>query len=249
MRTNGKISAAVLFLVLMGVTSSLAGSYVSWKGGFHITYPDQWHQIDYQTVDVFLFSNMADKSVLDYEAVFADTASRPFFQGTYLIVAIDSTGKLSDNQVDSVLQNLGKTFGRNVRRFSTDNLPIKLKSKSPVYDAENKLVTVLNDIVQDGKVIKKNLMMMKFYDKGTASFYLYTPDSLFEKGKSILDDIVGSFSTENLEDAATQPELKVTNITPDESSTEEENDKSNRIYLYLGVALVLIMIIVIRRLR
>jgi hypothetical protein len=249
LRTHGTIALALLLVILASPTI-LADNYVSWKGGFYITYPDHWKQIDYQTVDVFLYVNKADQDALDYEAVFADSSSRPFFEGSYVILTLDTVAEMSQLYIDSTLRDLEQTFNRSFTYTPVADFLANPETNILNYDDEKRLVTILNDIVRDGQVIKKNLMMMQFYEKGMASFYLYSPDSLYEQARGLLHDMVTSFSTENIEAAAESPIVRVADAAPKQETVQpDDSEDSSKIYLIVGVALAMILFVVIRRLK
>jgi len=230
--------------------TGLADNYVSWKGGFYITYPDHWKQIDYQTVDVFLYVNKADQDALDYEAVFADSSSRPFFEGSYVILTLDTVAEMSQLYIDSALRDLEQTFKRSFTYSPVADFLANPETNILNYDDEKRLVTILSDIVRDGQVIKKNLMMMQFYEKGMASFYLYSPDSLYEQARGLLHDMVTSFSTENIEAAVESQIVRVADAAPKQETVQpDDSEGSTKIYLIVGVALAMILFVVIRRLK
>lgn len=240
-----RIVTAALLLMMISSSVVLAENYVSWTGGFYVTLPDDWEQVDYQTVDAFLISNQAGSDVLDYDAAFAPSRSIPFFTGNYMILTVDTVGELTQTQIDSVLNQMRKTFGRDIKYYPVADFLSDLKSNAPSYDADNKLVTVVSDIVQQGQATKKLMNMIKFYERGLATFYFYSPDSLFDQSKDIFKDIVQSFSTEDIEAAAGQQEVRVADIDSEEIIEESENGDSLPIVLYIVPISILIVIIII----
>jgi hypothetical protein len=243
------IFVAVAIMLIGSITVS-AKNYVSWAGGFYIVIPDDWEQIDYQTVDAFLISNQAGRDVLNYDAVFAPSTSVPFFVGNYLIVTIDTVGQLSETQIDSVLGVMGATFGKNVRYYPVADFLADMKSNAPSYDPEKKLATVVNDIVRRNEVTKKLMLMTKFYEKGLATFYFYSPDSLFEQSKQAVSEIVQSFSTEDLEAAAGRAEVRVADVDVDDDDDPKSDDGSispSTWVPFVGIIAVLIAIIAGKR--
>ncbi len=240
-----RIVTTALLLMMISSSVVLAENYVSWTGGFYVTLPDDWEQVDYQTVDAFLISNQAGSDVLDYDAAFAPSRSIPFFTGNYMILTVDTVGELTRTQVDSVLNQMRKTFGRDIKYYPVADFLSDLKSNAPSYDADNKLVTVVSDIVQQGQATKKLMNMIKFYERGLATFYFYSPDSLFDQSKDIFKDIVQSFSTEDIEAAAGQQEVRVADIDSEEIIEESENGDSLPIVLYIVPISILIVIIII----
>lgn len=246
--------AVFTLIILTGFLSALtvsAENYVSYEGKFYITIPDDWTQVDYRTVDAFLTRNQASTETFQYEAVFAPKTSLPFFANDYLILNVDPVGEMSQESIDSVLTELKKIFGKSIKYDPVSNLMADLKSSTPVYDEKTKTVSILNRIVEKGQPVKKNLLVMKFYDQGIASFYFYSPDSLYEQSRQVLLDILNSFSTENYKDAAPKENLKIADV--DKRDYEAENpvrktaSGNNKNLLFWAVAAVLIFIIIARR--
>lgn len=243
----------IICLLLLAIVAAASGAgetqtYVSLKGDFYIAYPDDWAQVDYWLVDAYLLRNKMDTAVLDYEAAFAFKDAPHFFSGDYLILTVDTVGELKDWQIDSVLIELVRSFGRRVRHSPTADYLANLEPNLPNYDTLTKTVTILNEVAEQ-QVLKKSLLMMKFYERGVATFYFYSPDSLFETSKYLFEQIVASLSTENVEDALPKEQLKVADLEDPEGVHEDENKKSKKIYLYIGAALVLLIVVLIRRLK
>ena len=244
----------IIWLLLLTIVVASSGAaetqtYVSLKGGFYIEYPDDWAQVDYWLVDAYLLRNKMDTAVLDYEAAFAFKDAPHFFSSDYLILTVDTVGELKEWQIDSVLIELVRSFGRRVRHSPTADYLANPEPNLPNYDTLTKTVTILNEVAERQQVLKKNLLMIKFYERGIATFYFYSPDSLFETSKSLFEQIVTSFSTENVEDALPKEQLKVADLEDAEGVNEDDNKKSKKIYLYIGAALVLLIVILIRRLK
>lgn len=243
----------IMWMLLLTIVAVASGAretqtYVSLKGDFYIEYPDDWAQVDYWLVDAYLLRNKMDTVVLDYEAAFAFKDAPHFFSGDYLILTVDTVGELRDWQIDSVLIELIRSFGSKVRHSPTGDFLANLEPNLPNYDTLTKTVTILNEVAEQ-QVPKKSLLMMKFYERGVATFYFYSPDSLFETSKYLFEQIVASLSTENVEDALPKEQLKVADLEDPEGVHEDENKKSKKIYLYVGAALVLLIVVLIRRLK
>ena len=112
------ILSTILLAVMiasLAVPGLSAKSYVSLKGGFHIQIPDNWSQLDYNTVDAFLYRNQADRATIDYEAAFTVDDLVPFYASSYLILDVDTAGDFSNKQIDSVLNVLAVTFDEKVK--------------------------------------------------------------------------------------------------------------------------------------
>lgn len=222
-----------LVALLPGYTA--AESYVSLNGDFYITYPDDWYQVDYNTVDYYLYNVQADRESFQYEAVLAERKAVPFYNGNYLILTLDLVGKLDNRQIDSLLADLDSTFGDNKQIYPPGNLLSDLKPGTIYYDRANKTITMLNDIEDSSQVVKKNIWLLKIYDKGIANFYFYSPDSVYEASKPIFNDIVSSFSTENIEQAIPREDLKMADV----------NRKASRFGVTTSIILLAVILIII----
>jgi len=202
-----------VFLILSGISVFGQGQhYVSLAGNFYITYPDDWEKIDPQIVDAFLLRSGAGKTTLNYDAAFCPKGSVPFYNGPYFILTVDAKGEYTDSQIDSVLNILQQSFGEKVKYFPVANFIADLKSNTPMYDKDKKVVTILNDIYEKGQLLKKHLLVMKFFKKGLATFYFYAPDSLFEPSSQVLYKILDSFSYGNIDSVIPTETLKVADL-------------------------------------
>lgn len=246
------ILSLVTALILANVVS--AKHYVSFNGKFYITYPDDWQQIDYNTVDAYLLQFGASEASLRYEAVFAPEASDPFFDGSYLILNVDTVGEFDQHSIDSVFAELQSVFGKGKKYFPVRDLKQNLKSSSPVYNEKTKTITVLNDIVHEGFPPLKNLLAMKFYEHGVASFYFYTRDSLYAPSRKMFIQIVQSLDTENIEGALEKETLTLARVEDRELKTSDlvEQEKTGKksktgFNVAIFVALIVVIIVVTRR--
>ncbi len=238
------IGTLLLASLLVAVETVGANTYVSLKGGFYISYPDDWAQVNYRLVDAYLLRNKASRATLDYDAVFAAKGTPDFFSGEYLILTVDTVGELKDWQIDSVLIELVRSFGRKVKYNTVADFLTNPEPNVPSYDTLTKTVVILNDVAELSQTFRKNLLMMKFYDRGVATFYFYSPDSLFKASKPLFELIAASLSTKDIDDALPKESLKVADL-----DSRRGSQQSKKIYLIIGAALVLIVLVVIRRLR
>ncbi len=229
-----------LILTLLISSNAAADTYVSFKGKFYIQYPEDWVQVPYLTADMFLSRSGSDPTALNYEAVFAPKSSSPFFAADYLILTVDTAEWLYDYQIDSVVDEMTKTFGKDMEYFPSWDQPTDLKSNTPVYDKSNKILTVISDVVAGDRIVKKNLMVKKFHDKGVANFYFYAPDSTFEQSKKVFQGIVNSFSTENVSQAVPKEVGKVSG----DSNTNKISFR--QMLIPIGAALLILIVLLIR---
>jgi hypothetical protein len=242
------VVAAAVALLLAFASAASAENYVSLNGGFYFTYPDDWEQIDYNTVDLFLSRGQVSRDVYSYEAVFAPSSNSPFFNGNYLILTVDTVAELTKEKKDSILNEFGRSFAKKFKYAPVRDYLVNLKSNNPNYDREMQIASVLNDVKQSGEPFKKNLLMLKFYEKGVARFFFYSPDSVFESSKGIFEQMINSFSTENLDAAFSREDVKVADIEV-ESSSDSDAEVGNIIPVAVVAALVVVLIALIRRKR
>ena len=242
-----RLSLFILFVALSAAFSAgQAGAvqtYVSLNGGFYVEYPDDWYQVDYLTFEAYLVETGADVSTFDYEAVFAQDKPGMFDRHAYLILAIDTIGALNLQQRDSVLDEMNELFDEDIQYTPSESSIASLKTGAPIYDRESQTVKILNDIVDRGQVVKKNVYAMKFYDKGIAHFYFYAPDSIYTEVQPTFQNIVSSFSTENIRAKLDQEEVQLAD--PDRIA-EDGGDPGWKIYLPWIVLVLAIIFVVIR---
>lgn len=228
--------------------------YISFNGEFYFDYPEDWIQLDYRLVDHFLKLNKAGKTTLDYEAAFCPIVSDPFWSNAYFILSIDTIGDLSGKQIDSVINDLSKSFGVGIKYFPVADFMTDLKSNAPSYDRDQKVITIINDIYEKQKLLKRHLYAMKFYEKGIATFYFYAPDSIFDSNTEIFNDVLHSFISGNIDSILPKEKLEVADIDEDDINKEsvsvddsESSDTGSRIAIF--AALVVVMIVILRKFK
>lgn len=246
LRSNLTRSLLTFVAILCIYMSSQAGIYVSYKGHFTITYPDNWEQIDYNTADLYLSSINAGNSALDYEAVFAPIGASPyFFSGAYLILNVDTLDGLTETLEDSIVREFTGSFGKNAKYFPVGDFLSNLKANAPTYDTARKILTVLNDVVLRDE-ITKNLIVRRLCEQSIATFYFYAPDSLFEQSTEIFHSIVESFSTDNIESALPRETVTVSDL---DDNDEEHGNSGRRVALWVTLGVVLLAVIRRKRRR
>lgn len=242
-----------IFVISLAVTvCAVAEPYVSFNGGFQIDIPADWSRVDYRTVDYFLSRAGAGRTVMNYDAVFAPTASKPFFSNQYVIVTVDTSGPMDEHSVDSTLYVLSASFGKDVKYFPVGNFMSDIQTNTPVFDKERRVVSILSDITEKGEPLKKHLLMMKFYERGIAYFYCYAPDSIFEASKATFTAIVESFSKPTKDVGAPKEELKIADLSKNTATTEsasEQEDGVKKYYPFIPIPVLIVIIIALARRR
>ncbi|MFH2048283.1 MAG: hypothetical protein ABIJ12_02465 [bacterium] len=255
MNRNRIIFLSMILIILLCISAQAEPKrYISFNGEFYFDYPEDWVQLDPRLVDHFLQLNKAGKTTLDYEAAFCPTVSDPFWSGPYFIVSIDTVGDLSEKQIDSVLNNLSKSFGFGIKYFPVADFMTDLKSNTPSYDRDQKVITIINDIYEKQKLLKRHLYAMKFYEKGIATFYCYAPDSIFDKSIVIFQDVLQSFKSGDIESVLPKEKLEIADIDEadvNKKSFPTDNKESSNTGLNVAIfaCLIVAMIIVLRRFK
>ncbi|MFZ5981427.1 MAG: hypothetical protein ACOYVF_12440 [Candidatus Zixiibacteriota bacterium] len=231
---------AILLFIGLSAGALKAENFVSFNGGFFIVLPENWYQVDYKTVDFYLFSGQADEESFKYEGVFADRENVPFHNGAYLILTLELVGDQSNKQVDSVLKDLDSIFNDGKKYFPAGDLSTDLNADVPYYNRDKRTISVMTEITGDDSTVKKNVWVKKFYDKGIANFYFYSPDSTFQTNKALFNDILNTFQTENIETAAPKEKLELAKIRNEKNSAD--NVEKSIPYAVLVVIIIVIII-------
>lgn len=242
-----KTCIALVIILSVLVLTVAAKEYISFNGGFYITYPDSWAQIDYQTVDIFLSRNDADSTAYRYEAVLAAKAEK-FFNDDYLIIRIDSIAHMSDRKRDSVLNYHSLMYESPVKYMAMDDIIKNIKPEIPYHDRATNSTVIYRPIsIPDGKD-KFNLIFFRFTDYGLVKFFFYSANDEFDTKKIEFSKIFNSFSTENIEAKLKGDEVKIADI---DTKRESKKEKDTNFFFLPGIGgfFIIILIIIIARKR
>lgn len=219
--------------LLLLVSAAQAAPYVSLRGQFSVEFPEEWAQVDYLTVDYFLQAMRVDSNAYNYDAVFATNKPGQFHDNEYVIITVEPVGELSRRQQDSVAA--------------------ELSGVNPKWDRAAGLVTVAND---DPTSPKSTFFALKFYNKGIAQFYFFTPDSTFARYRPVFENILASFSTENIDAKLPREQVKLADPgkVKDAVGSGSGDTSSSRRFLPFGVTgggvvIIIILLMVARRKR
>lgn len=217
MRIFRNITLVAAALLLAAAATAQAGTYVSLQGNFYFEYPEDWLHLDHKIVDKYLLAANAGEPLFEYEAAFSPITQVPFFTGPYFILEVDTaTGGFTQKQIDSVLTEMGRLYGKDVKYFPVADFLADMKSNEPSWDAETKTISVVSDIVERGEILKRHLLVHKFYEGGIATFYFYAPDSVFEDAEQIFNNVLASFHYGDVESMLPKENLRVADLDLDE---------------------------------
>lgn len=238
---NGIAGISCLVAVFFLTAPASAEEFVSLNGGFRIAYPPNWMQVDYRTADHYIQQTGAR---LAYEAVFMDRAAPSFFEGDYLILTVDTVGELTQQQIDSALAALAEDLGREIAEVTPDEFMADTSGAILTYDRENQAVATVSDVVVGQVRPKKNILVMKFYNKGVANFYFYSAEGDFARALPLYKQIFATFTTESRQRTGGPEEIKV--YDPDARGV------NTTLFVIIGgflVAAVVIIIIIAQKKR
>jgi cytochrome oxidase assembly protein ShyY1 len=132
-----------------------------------------------------------------------------------------------------------------VRYFPVADLLADMKSDAPSYDAQTKTISVLSDITERGEVVKKLLLVVRFHEKGLATFYFYAPIATFAESMPVFNQVLASFRSGGAEQMLPHETLKVADI----EDAKTDGTKSSRVIWYGLAAVLIIALMVVRRKR
>lgn len=227
----------------------LAGQFATFNGKFRIAYPDNWKQLDYKFVDSVLFNGNS----YPYEGVFAADTALAVNKEDYLILTVDTVGPLTQHKIDSTIESWRQSLGAEIKKYGADEDFTTLWRPVEVsYWPKSGFVSIYTDPKITEGDHTRNQLVIKFYERGTANFYFYGPDSTWASFQPIIKSIISSFSTENVEAALPHEKVKVVDVSDIKSRSDGSSTESKRTPLFIiagSVVVVLLAIIVALRAR
>ena len=236
--------ARAFAIVLLGVVAVSAKTFVSFNGKFYIEYPDNWDQIDYLSVDYHLSRSNPNPELLAYEAVFAPVSDQMFFDGPYLLLTVDTVTELIGSAKDSALASIARGFGNSIDSSFSGDMFANLRPDAPMYDPATRLFAAETDIHEGRTLTKRNLLVVKLYERGLANFYFYAPDSLWKSAVPVFAQIARSFTAGTPQAQSTKESVKIADI-----ETGRENSSSPKATWLILLCLVVILIALIVAVR
>lgn len=251
MRQHIQHLSVALAAALCLTGAAAAENYVNWGSEYYFTIPDDWRQIERFNVDNFLNLHGKDPASVQYDVFVCPKDADPFYSKAYVFVTSDTLAN-SVALMDSVFAGMKSDFDAEVRRVGGEGPISRLKSRAPTLDRQTNTLRMVSDLNAQGQDQVLTLVM-KFYEKGIATFYCYTTSALYDEFEPQFRAITESFSDENLEGAAPQSAVKVVDIAEAPSEEGAVPEESNGIravdyLLYLAVPLF-ILAFVIRAVR
>jgi hypothetical protein len=245
-KTVSRLAAGLLTVLLVSAMAPTADakSFVSFNGKFHITYPDTWEQIDYRSVDFHLSQSNSNPELLRYEAVFSPTSERPFYEQPYLLLTVDTMGELIGGERDSAIASIARGFSGKIDSLISGDLFADLRPDTPKYDPQSRTLAVQTEIHEGRVTVKRNLLVIRFYEQGLANFYFYAPDSLWQKALPEFAQIAKSFAVGAPQATTPKESVKVANLEREDSTASKP-----RSWLPFGGAFIVIIIAIMVAVR
>jgi hypothetical protein len=211
------ILAAIFLLFPLSPVS--AKTFISYNGQFHLSYPESWEQIDFRSVDFYLTQNNPNPSLLDYEAVFAPISTKPFYEEPYLLLTVDKIGESIGPVRDSVLASIAAGFSGHLDSVGSEQLLGRLVADQPLYVPDRQMIAVQTDIHEGRTVTKRNLLVVRFCQRGLVNFYFYAPDSLWTASLPTFFQIAQSFTPGTQPTDMPKETLKVADLSKEDSTS------------------------------
>jgi hypothetical protein len=211
--------AGAFAIFLLGVVAVSAKTFVSFNGKFHIVYPDNWEQIDFRSVDFYLTRSKPNPELLVYEAVMAPISDQKFFEGPYLLLTVDTSGEMTGPAKDSALAAIAREFSMKIDSSFSGDLFANLRPDTPLYDARTGLLAVETDIHEGRTLTKRNLLVIRLYERGLANFYFYAPDSLWKSAVPVFAQIARSFTPGTPQAEPAKESVKIADIDTGEKTS------------------------------
>ncbi len=209
-----KIILLVSLLAAMFATGigQVGQTFVDWRGSFHFQYPDDWYEVDYRQVNIFLGMQGVSMDEFDYDVALAAKDRMPFWETVYVFVSSYTIGKLTDAEIDSALKDISSEYGTTCRHGKWSAGEYGLDLTTPVYDKSIRAVAV-RDIFRGEPVNKMLLQMRVFHDRGIAVFNCYAPDSIYHDVEKEFFKLATSLSTENLHNVAPKESTQIVDLS------------------------------------
>jgi hypothetical protein len=246
-----KLILVVALLMALCAMAAQAGQYASLSGKFKISYPDDWTQLDYNYVDSVLFYGKPGK----YEAVFAPSGAQDFTASGWVVLTIDQFGASTQHIIDSSLDIWKRALKLDVKEYGqNESFEAVWKSGEIGYWPKDSVAGLCNDPDVTRNEHVRNQLVVKFYERGSANFYFYGPDSLWDALKPEVTSIIGSFTTIDYESALPHDQVKIVDsaqftsrTTPTSSESTGKRGFSFAIYGGSAVAIIIIALAARRR--
>jgi len=200
----------ILLLVLSLAVSVQAKTFIDWRAGFYVTYPDDWFHVPYQQVSQFLIAQDISWQDFDYDAVLARKTDRPFFQGPYIFMVFQPRGELTQIQIDSVLEELSAEY-KSTHKEGALVGDVIFPINRPVYDRQQQAIGVKTRITSE-TIDKILIELWRFYEKGVAIFLCYAPKDVYNEVRPIFMDIFNSFSTKDIDQIQPEDSFEVVDL-------------------------------------
>lgn len=206
------ICLTVLAALVLAQSSSAVQTFIDWRGGFYFQYPDNWYEIEYRQVNIFLGSQNVSRDEFDYDVALAAQGPGPFWETVYVFVSSFKMGKLNEAEIDSALKDISSQYGTDCRSgtWSTGEYPLELGI--PVYDKSIRTVAV-RDMFRGEGTAKMLLQMRVFHDEGAAVFSCYAPDSVYRDVEKDFFKLATSLTTGDLHEIAPKESTQVVDLS------------------------------------
>ncbi len=247
-RGRGITMRVIGLLLLLALPAAANQYFISFNGKFYFEYPESWEQVPFTTVNFFLSRQSRDGTIPAYEVVLAPRDTIPFHEQEYLFLTVDTVGELTGAAPDSLMSTLREVFGGEILKQPLSDFANPILQTSIVYDESRGIIATLTGDRFGDEVLRRNLLVIKLYERGVANFYVYSPVERFDKVAALFAGMIGSFSTGEPLPEQIAP-VRVAEIDLESESAGGSTTIPNWIYIIAAVLLLGIALIAFRRRR
>ncbi len=251
---HGALAVFVALSVMTLAPSVSAKNYINWGNKYYFHVPDDWRQIERFNVENFLQLHGKNPADVPYDAFFCPKDAEPFWSKAYLFVTTEKAEN-SFSQADSLLRGMAAEFDKMVKSEDALGPITRVKSRKPKLDRKAKTITQLSNLnVQGQEQVLK--LVMKFHKTGITTFYFYCIADSFKTFEPDFNEMVNSFSDENLDKAEAAGKVIIVDVsasdtesavgqTTDDSSPAGDSDSSTGNYTIYIVGAILALFVYI----
>jgi hypothetical protein len=216
-----------------------AGTYVSFSGKFSITYPDNWYQIDYRTLNFYSTRGGTVKPAVEPEAGFAMKSSNPWNNGPFIILSVDTFWVFTPKDRDSIVQSIAESIETPVNKNpSGATYDASWSPKEVLYWPSPKIASF--SIEPKDTVRVRMQLVLKFTDRSIANIYFYCPEKTWMENQQIFSGFLSSFTTDNIQSEIKKEPHKIA----DAEKLKEESGKSSSFVIIISIFVVALAVVV-----
>lgn len=182
----GKNCLVIIFIMVFSILKSYSQEVKKYpEDHFDITLPADWKEIPKSEIEKL--RKNAQKTAktekeINYTAGFQKRLSKKWFSLPYMLINVESSGRVSDSELKDIIKELDKVFKE---LLSSDKNNLKdiiksLKTNEAYFDKKNSRIITSVDVKGFGSSIS-GLYLLNFTSYGAINLYFYANSSDWER--------------------------------------------------------------------